>query len=408
MSVGAGSRAIEMVARQSYGRLLATLASRSGRLADAEDALGDAVEAALTQWPRTGVPDRPEAWLLAVARRRLVDRVRRAAADTRASDHLLMLTEERQAAEAEAMPDRRLGLMLACAHPRIDRNMHAPLMLQSVLGLPAGRMAPHFLMSETAMAQRLVRAKARIAELGLKIEEAELPQRPPAAVADAIYAAFTVDWAGAEADAGGGLAVEAIWLARVLASLVPDDDETQGLLALMLHVEARRPARRNDDGSYVPLDEQDPARWDRTMIEEAETRLRQASRRGETGRYQLEAAIQSAHVASRLAGIDTRADVLALYDHLVALSPSPVIALNRALALSRLEGAHAGLAVLDGLEDDARMRSFQPFWSARAYLCAEAGRREDALDAYRLACGLTADRAVRRYLQGRMKMLIDG
>lgn len=297
----------EMVARDSYGRLVALLAVRTRDVAAAEDALADAFAAALADWPANGVPAKPEAWLVTVARRRLIDAARRRQTGDAAEGTLRLLAEEVDAAAAgPGIPDRRLALLFACAHPALDPAIRAPLMLQVVLGLDAKRIASAFLMSPAAIGKRLGRAKARIREAGIPFavpDRAELPDRLDT-VLDAIYAAFGDGWgdpAGTDA-ARRGLSAEALYLARLAAALMPDEPEALGLLALMLHAEARRGGRRNGEGDYVPLAAQETDRWDAAMIAEAEAVLRRASGLGAIGRYQLEAAVQSAHVERRLTG----------------------------------------------------------------------------------------------------------
>ncbi len=400
------------MAREGYGRLLAILASRTRDLAAAEDALAEALASALSQWPRTGVPANPEGWLVAVARRRQADAWRRAGTRAAARDHLGMIAEER-AEEGEAMhlPDRRLALMLACTAPGIDPAARTPLMLQVVLGLTAAEIAGAYLVSPAAMGQRLARAKARLREAGLPFEVPEgedLARRIPE-VLDAVYAAYALGW---DATPGpgtdrtpGALAAEAVWLGRVALTVLPGDPEAQGMVALMLFAEARRPARRSLGGAYIPLDEQDTALWDRGMLGEAEVLLGAASRSGATGRFQIEAAIQSAHVVRRLYGLDTWPDILALYDVLLALHPGPVVALNRAVALARVAGPDAALAELAPLGEDRRMAGYQPYWATRAQLLAEAGSPEEAAEAFRIAAGLAADPAVRAWLMDRASSL---
>ena len=258
-------RTIERVARESYGRLVAYLSSHTHDLATAEDALSNALLAALTVWPRDGVPQNPEAWLLTTARRSFIDLVRHRQVVEAGEATLQLLREEREATVSAEFPDERLKLLFVCAHPAIDPAMHTPLMLQTVLGLDAARIAHAFLISPTTMGQRLVRAKTKIRDGGIRFEipqERELPQRLDA-VLEAIYAAFGIGWddmAGVD-QRGRDLAEEAIWLARVLLQLMPQEAEVHGLLALMLHCEARRAARRGPDGRYVPLSEQDSRQW---------------------------------------------------------------------------------------------------------------------------------------------------
>ena len=255
------------------------------------------------------------------------------------------------------------------------------------------------------MGQRLVRAKSKIGQAGIPFrlpERADLGERLDA-VLDAIYAAFAEGWsdpAGTETRRRN-LAEEGIWLGRLVASLLPDEPEALGLLALMLHAEARRGARRSADGDYVPLAEQDPAAWDARLIEEAEALLFRASERGVVGRYQLEAAVQSAHVVRRRTGRADWAAISRLYDALAAMTGSPVVAINRAVALAETQGAEAGLAALDALAEDARLADYQPYWAARAELLARTGAVEAADAAYERAIGLEADPAVRRFLQQR-------
>jgi len=275
-------RTIERVARESYGRLVAYLSVHTHDLAGAEDALSEALLKALTVWPRDGVPQNPEAWLLTTARRSVIDVVRHQRVVSESEPTLLLLLKENtaEATMTNEFPDERLKLLFVCAHPAIDPAMHTPLMLQTVLGLDAVRIAGAFLIPPKTMGQRLVRAKTKIRDGGLRFEipdQRNLPQRLDA-VLDAIHAAFGIGWddmVGVE-QGGRNLAEEAIWLARVLLKLMPNQAEVCGLLALMLHCEARRGARRGRDGRYVPLSEQDPKLWSLSLIEEAERHLAEA------------------------------------------------------------------------------------------------------------------------------------
>jgi RNA polymerase sigma-70 factor (ECF subfamily) len=399
----------EAVARRSYGKLIAFLAARTGDVAGAEDALSDAFAAALVDWPARGVPDNAQAWLIAVARRKTIDALGRRRSGEGAVEELRMMAQELAAVAASDIPDQRLALMFACAHPAIDPGIRAPLILQTVLGFDAATIASAFLISPATMGQRLVRAKNKIRQAAIPFrvpECAELRDRLDAVLA-AIYAAFAEGWsdpAGTEIRRRN-LAEEGIWLGRLVASLLPDEPEALGLLALMLHAEARRGARRNAHGEYVPLADQDPALWDTPLIEEAEALLFRASAMGAIGRYQLEAAVQSAHVVRRRTGRSDWAAIERLYDALSAITGSPVVAINRAIAVAETHGPAAGLAALDKVADDGRLAEYQPYWAARAGLLARADDVAAADAAYQRAIGLESDPAVRRFLQQRREQL---
>lgn len=398
------------VARRSRGRLVAFLAARSRDIAAAEDALSEALAAALAHWPGEGVPDNPEAWLLTAARRKLIDAARRHNTQADAAEELLVLTQPGFAEGAPpAIPDDRLRLLFACAHPGIAPAVRAPLMLQTVMGLDAAAIAQAFRVSPTTMGQRLVRGKARIREAGIPFrvpDTQELPERLDAVLA-AVYAAYSEGWcdpAGAQAQRRS-LAEEALWLARLIAALLPDQPEALGLLALLLYLDSRRNARRSAAGEFVPLTEQDTARWDAAQIDEAEALLRRAAAFGRPGRYQLEAAVQSAHTRPRGGnGADWPA-IVRLYDALHQLTGSPVVAINRAVALARTSGAAAGLQALQAVANDPRVTDYQPFWAAKADLLAQDGRTGPAHDAYQQAIGLEIDPVVRRFLQLRCAAL---
>jgi len=402
---------LERVARESYGKLVAFLAARTRDVAGAEDALSDAFAAALTDWPRNGIPDNPEGWLLTVARRRQIDAMRQRRTAEGAADHLRFLAEldASNATEGAAIPDERLALMFACAHPAIEPSIRAPLMLQTVLGFDAAAIASAFLIAPSTMGQRLVRAKNKIKQAGIPFRVPDRDEIAPrlAAVLEAIYATYTEGWsdpAGTEVRRRN-LADEAIWLGRLLVSLLPDEPEALGLLSLMLHTHARRSARRNEDGKYVPLSDQNPARWDGAMIDEAEALLLGASGFRRIGRYQVEAAVQSAHVIRRNTG---RADLHAieqLYDVLLSMTSSPVVAINRAVVIAETQGAAAALAALDDLGGDARLVEYQPYWAARAGLLSQLGQDDEADRAYERAIGLEREPAVRSFLQEKRESL---
>jgi RNA polymerase sigma-70 factor (ECF subfamily) len=398
------AEAAEAAARRSYGKLVAFLAARTRDVAGAEDALAEAFAAALSDWPRHGVPRTPEAWLLTVARRRQIDAVRSRIQAESAAQHLELLEELREPPDDSGIPDERLRLMFACTHPAIDAVVRAPLMLQAVLGFDAATIASAFLVAPSAMAQRLVRAKAKIREAGVPFEvppRAAWAERLDAVLA-AIYAAYAEGWSDAGADpARRNLAGEAIWLGRMLVELLPQEPEAMGLLALMLHAQARLHARRDASGEYVALAEQDVTRWDTALIEEAEALLLRASRRDEPGRYQLEAAVQSAHSIRRHGGPADHAAILQLYEALAALTRSPVAALNRAVAATEVHGPQVALSAIDALADEPRLQEYQPYWAARAHVLALCGRKDEAAHAYQRAIGLERDDAVRRFLQRR-------
>jgi predicted RNA polymerase sigma factor len=395
--------AADAVARRSYGKLVAFLAALTQDVAQAEDALSEAFTSALADWPRNGCPSNPEAWLLTVARRKMIDAARRRRSGEATTGQLQLLAEGLDAATEADIPDHRLALMFACAHPAIEASVRSPLMLQVVLGLDAKRIASAFLMSPTAMGKRLVRAKGKIRQAGIPFripDREELPGRLDA-VLEAIYAAFTEGWTDPRGTdvVRRDLTEEAMFLARLVAELVPHEPEALGLLALMLHAEARRRARRNRVGEYVPLAEQNPTLWDAAMIDEAEALLRRASALGSISRYQLEGALQSAHVYRCRTGHANWAEVVQLYEALFALSGSPVVAVNRALAIAELHGASTALEAMQEVAADVRLAEYQPYWAARAELLAKTGAHGEARRAYDVAIGLERDPAVRNFLQ---------
>ncbi|MGC1266622.1 MAG: DUF6596 domain-containing protein [Candidatus Acidiferrum sp.] len=400
----------DLVARRSYGKLVAFLAARTRDVAAAEDALSEAFASALADWPRNGCPANPEAWLLTVARRKVIDMYRGQRRLEHAGEELRVLAEGLEAAAAAAeIPDQRLALMFACAHPAIDSGIRAPLILQVILGLDAKMIASAFLTSPEAMGKRLVRAKEKIRQAAIPFrvpERDELPARL-GTVLDAIYAAFTEGWT----DPGGtdvvrrDLTEEAFFLARLAVELLPSEPEALGLLALMLHAEARRRARRSELGEYIPLADQNQDLWDAQMIFEAEDLLRRASTFRSVGRYQLEAALQSAHVYRCRTGQANWEEIVQLYDALFALVGSPVVAINRALAVAELRGPAAALDAMPDAASDARLADYQPYWAARAELLFRTGAHSEARQAYEIAIGLERDPAVRRFLQERQSAL---
>lgn len=386
--------------RDSYGRLLAVLAAPTRDLSAAEDALADAFERALTYWPDEGIPANPEGWLLTVARNRLRDVWK--SSGYRMTEPLdeIDCTSTSLDDDMAAIPDRRLELMLVCAHPAIAPNIRTPLMLQSVLGIEAAAIATAFAVEPATMAQRLVRAKKRIRAAGIPFvlpERDDLAERLPA-VLEAVYGAYSIDWQlppqGAPIES---LSAEALHLALVLAELLPAEPEVLGLAALVCLSEARRPARRTADGAFVPLDEQDTELWDAALIARGEGLLRRAHDHHMPGRFQYEAAIQSAHCARATEGsVDLNA-LSKLHRALLRIAPSLGAAVAAAAVEGELDGPDAGLRGLAAIDDPAAVR-FQPFWTTRAHLLAEAGRGAEAADAYRRAIELTGDPGVADYL----------
>ena len=398
-------QAVDDILHTSYGRLVAFLASITGELAMAEDALSEAMLAALRSWPERGVPDRPESWLITAARRNLVDAARRRSVASRHLPELARLSDDSMLDEPPAViPDRRLELMFACTHPAIDAGMRSPLMLQTVLGLDAGRIASAFLVAPATMGQRLVRVKKKIAAAAVPFVipgPGALPERLTG-VLDAIYTAYGTGWDGAMTPqhADSGLVEEALRMARVLVELLPDEPEPRGLLGLMLHSHARTAARRSPDGRFVPLDQQDVSRWDAAAMAEAEEHLAVALRLRRLGPYQIHAAIQSVHNRRALSGTTDWPAIRALYDGLITLAPTIGAYVARAAAISRAGGPLAGLHELDDLPAD-RVAAYQPYWVARAEALRQTGDTTGADRAIDIAVGLTTDSAVRQYLLAR-------
>ena len=393
------------MACESYGRLISYLSARSRDLAGAEDALSEAFLAALKAWPRDGVPDKPEAWLLATARNRLIDAARHSRVQTDGALTLQLAAEEAEAvASSGEFPDERLKLLFVCTHPAIDPDMHTPLMLQIVLGLDAARIAQCFLVSPATMSQRLVRAKTKIRQAGIGFEvpnAGDLPERLDA-VLQAIYAAYGSGWddvVGADPrlrDVTG----EAVWLARVLTRLMPEDSEARGLLAMMLYCESRRAARRSPDSCYVALADQDVTLWSMPMIEEAERELSAAAKEMKPGRFQLEAAIQSVHAERARTGRIDWEPIALLYEGLAQIAPTVGVLIGRAAAVGEAKGPEAGLRLLDDI-GSISVKTYQPYWAVRAHLLQRLARDREATEAYDRAIGLTEDDAVRKFLLSR-------
>jgi RNA polymerase sigma-70 factor (ECF subfamily) len=398
----------QLAAREHYGRLIAILAARTRDVSQAEDALAEAFAAALKEWPLRGIPQNPEAWLVAVAKRKHLDVARKLKTHYDASQHLLLLAEELDdmSAKSPAIPDERLGLMFACAHPAIEENVRSALVLQTVLGFTAEEIAAAFLVAPKTMGQRLARAKAKIKLAGIPFrvpDRGELADRLET-VLEAIYACYAYGWNEAD-QLDNALTEEALWLGKLLVQLLPEEPECLGLLALMLFLQSRRKARRSVDAAFVPLSEQDTSHWNIGEISEAENWLRRAGSMGRMGRYQLEAAIQSVHAARRLSGATDWQALKLLYQALYQITGSHVVKLNGAYAIAECEGADVGLAAMPAVAEFPALEDFQPYHAVRAELLTRLGRLDEALGAYGRAIELEKDASVRRHLSEKVSTL---
>ncbi|MEV5411162.1 DUF6596 domain-containing protein [Thermopolyspora sp. NPDC052614] len=393
----------ERTARASYGRLVALLAAPTGDLELAEDTLAQAFEQALTLWPRDGVPDNPEGWLLTVARNRQRDLWKSAAhrcnrpLEAVADDAAPPLDE----LDPDRIPDRRLALLFVCAHPAIAANVRTPLMLQAVLGFDSERIARAFAVPAGAMSQRLVRAKRRIRDARIPFvvpgRQAMAERLPP--VLEAVYGCYAL--AAPEWGDGESLAGEARYLAVTIATLLGDEPEAWALAALITLASARAVASGD---RYLPLQDQDPGDWDRRLIAEGETCLRRAERPGRApGRFQLEAAIQAVHCDRARTGVTDWDALRTLYTALVAIAPSLGSRVAHAAVIGRTDSPEAGLSLLEALPPEREW--FQPYHATRGDLLARLGRRRDAVAAYGQASGLSTDPAVRAFLVRRAEEL---
>jgi RNA polymerase sigma-70 factor (ECF subfamily) len=401
-------------ARDSYARLLSWLAYQWRDVAAAEDALATALEKALALWPVQGIPDAPDAWLLSVAKRELLQIARHQRLHD-SPEVQALLEGEGVAEELPTIPDARLKLLFVCAHPAIDAAVRPALMLQTVLGLDANVVAQAMLTSPTAMAQRLVRAKQKIRDARLKFEEpseAELPERLHA-VLEAIYAAYGLGWDAMQAgdvDESHGahqeaLRGEALYLGELVCTLLPNEPETKGLLALMLFCEARSDARFDSEDGFVPLAAQNTERWNREAIVQAEALLRAAAAHQSVGPFQLEAAIQSAHCQRLFTGETPWIAVAKLYEQLIACAPSLGAQIAHAVALAQSGDGAEARQRLRAL-DHPRLASYQPYWVARAHLASLARDFAEAAESFDRAIGLTSAPATRDYLRKQRASLL--
>lgn len=394
----------EDVARRSYGRLLAFVAAYAKDITAGEDALAAAFAKALETWPRDGVPKNPESWLITVARRTIGHGWRHEKVKTQAEPTLKILTLAGEKMEADVFNDDRLKLMFVCAHPAISQTVHTPLMLQTVLGLNAKKIAASFMTSPTAISQQLVRAKNKIRDAGIAFqvpEKNELHLRL-SPVLDAVYAAFGTGF-NEQAD---DLIKEAIYLGGLLVKLLPDEAEPHGLLALMLYSRSRHYARRSDTGAYVPLEDQNTNLWDQAMIEQAEQHLHNAAMMGKPGRYQTEAAIQSVHAGRAKTGITNHRAIAGLYDVLWQQAPSLGCGVARAVSWHHAGDSTFGLQLLDQLSF-SDLENHQPFWAARAHIAASLNQINDALIAYDKAIELSDQPETIKFLADIRQALIS-
>jgi RNA polymerase sigma-70 factor (ECF subfamily) len=396
--------AVDAAYRDEWGPVVATLIGQTRDWDLAEDSAQEAFATALTAWRRDGVPDRPGAWLTTTARHRATDRLRRDAAGRAKLRQLAVLAREPDESTAEEIPDERLRLIFTCCHPALPFEARVALTLRTLAGLSTAEIARAFLTAEPTMAQRIVRAKRKIAEAGIpyRVPPAELLPERLASVLAVLYLIFNEGYG--EHDASRALTAEAIHLARVLARLLPDESEPRGLLALMLLHEARR-STRVDDGVLVPLERQDRSRWDRALIDEGVAVLDEALTLRRGGPYQVQAAIAACHAtAPDPAGTDWP-QIAALYAELGRLAPSPVVELNRAVAVAMADGIAAGLALVDELAASGRLDGYHLLPATRADLLRRDGRTAEARAAYEEALRLAASDADRRYLTGRLDAL---
>ena len=398
---------IERVFRDEYGRAVAVLVRVFGDIDVAEEAVQDTFAAAVQRWPSTGLPPSPAGWIITTARNRAIDRLRREASRDDRHAQAALLHARGEPPEEGPVRDDRLRLIFTCCHPALGADVQVALTLRLLGGLTTAEIARAFLVSEPAMAQRLVRAKGKIRDARIPYRipsEADLPGRLGAVLA-VVYLVFNEGYAASSGDrlVREDLCREAIRLGRQLAELMPDEPEVTGLLALMLLVESRRPTRTTPDGDLVLLADQDRGLWDRDLIAEGHAIVRRCLLRNQPGSYQIQAAINAVHCDAPTAAATDWWQILQLYNQLLALTPSPVVALNRAVAVAEVEGPDAALSLIDGLD----LGGYPMFHAIRADLLRRLGRTSEAALAYEAAIARTENASERDFLQRSRQALIE-
>ena len=404
----AGEAAVGQIFREESGRSVATLIRIFGDIDVAEDAVQEAFAVALRKWPSDGLPPNPGGWITTTARNCAIDRLRRESRGRELLSELALLSPENNnpvVEEVGPVLDDRLRLIFTCCHPALSTEAQVALTLRLLGGLATDEVARAFLVTEATMAQRLVRAKRKIkaARIPYRVpHDNELPDRlrPVLQVTYLVYNAGGDSPTGGQ-KAGDALRSEAIRLARLLASLIADEPEVAGLLALLLLTESRRSARFAANGSLVLLRDQDRSRWDRAMIDEGQAILRGCLRRNQPGPYQLQAAINAVHADAGSFDATDWSQIVTLYDQLLTVSPTPVVALNRAIAVGEVSGPAAALRLVDGLDLDG----YHPFHATRADLLRRLQRHDEAVNAYETAASLAPNAAERDFLAGQARLL---